>query len=167
MDTFVTPYRGTPWQSGLTLIEQLMIMLVVAMLTAVAVPVYRSYANRPIINAAQQDLIRMAASLKTNSYEKSLVIPSYTGQVSIAALPSKRSGSLANDFAGWAPTQGARFNYSVGTVSDSTGTFTLLRATSTDVSVLPTSCYLDLKWKSDTDDGVARTADSTCGFTSW
>jgi len=144
-----------------------MIMFVVALLVRVALPSYRSYVNRPIISAAQQDLIRMAAALQTNRFETSLTLPNAPAYVVVPALPASRtSGTQATDFAGWKPTQSAKFNYSSSSTSDGTSMAFSVRASSTDPEILPTTCAMDLSWSSGVDTYV-RTADASCGFTRW
>ena len=169
MDTFVTPYRWALHEAGLTLIEQLMIMFVVALLTALALPVYKGYANRPIINAAQQDLIRMAATFQTNTLENKLAIPNYgTSYIPVPALPANRtSGTLAADFAGWVPTQGDHFSYSVFSLNNSNSVAFTLAATSTDSNILPTTCWMLITSSSGSQFRVDRQADASCGFTTW
>lgn len=159
-----------PWssrESGLTLIEQLMIMLVLALLVRVAWPIYKGYVNRPIINAAQQDLIRMAAALQTNRFETSLTLPTTVGYVMVPALPASRNvGTQATDFAGWQPTQSAKFNYSASSTSNATAMAFSVRASSMSAGILPLTCWMDLSWSANVDTYV-RTADASCGFTSW
>ncbi len=161
------PFPCARSECGLTLIEQLMIMFVLALLVRVALPSYQVYTKRPIINAAQQDLIRMAAALQANSFEKSLSLPNTSGYVLVPALPASRTlGTQASDFAGWQPTQGAKFNYSASSSSNATLLAFTVRASSTQAGILPTSCAMDLRWSA-ASGAYARTASAGCGFTSW
>jgi len=152
-------------QSGFTMIELMMIMFVIAALIALALPVYKAYANRPTINAAQQDLIRMATALETNSYEKKLALPDVGSYVAVPASPTARtSGTTATDFAGWAPTQGAFFTYEYGSWPNLLVPYFIVRATSVDANVLPTTCWMAI---TRSPSNVTRTADASCGFTKW
>lgn len=79
--------------SGFTLIELMIVVAIIAILSAVALPAYNSYILKGKIKAAQADLIALSLNVE-NSYQRQLSYP-----------PSN------TEFKGWNPAQKNDFNY--------------------------------------------------------
>ncbi|MDC8773101.1 type IV pilin protein [Roseateles albus] len=133
----------TKGQSGFTLMELMVAVIVVGILAAVAIPSYTSYINKSRAKSASADLAALALNME-NRYQLQLTYPVYAAN----------TAATNTIFSAWSPTQASYFNYTmVSTASSYT-----LTATGKGSSA---GCTISL------DNLNTRTASSSCGFTSW
>ncbi|MCV2360973.1 prepilin-type N-terminal cleavage/methylation domain-containing protein [Paucibacter sp. TC2R-5] len=133
----------TKGQSGFTLMELMVAVMVVGILAAVAIPSYTSYINKSRAKSASADLAALALNME-NRYQLQLTYPVYAAN----------TAATNTIFSAWSPTQASYFNYTmVSTASSYT-----LTATGKGSSA---GCTISL------DNLNTRTASSSCGFTSW
>ena len=103
------------WQTvkarGFTLIELMIVVAVVAILAAVAMPSYHRYIEKSQARAASADLAALSLVME-NRFQKTLVYPSYS-QTLIPPTVAGRDSDMTRDFSAWTPTQGALFDYTV------------------------------------------------------
>lgn len=96
---------------GFTLIELMMVVVLVAILAAVAMPLYTNYVAKSQARAASADLVALSLVME-NRFQKALVYPSYTDAM-IAPSMAARDEAMQKDFSAWSPTQGTVFDYRV------------------------------------------------------
>ncbi|MEN6671225.1 type IV pilin protein [Psychrobacter sp. B38] len=136
-------------QSGFTLIELMITVTIIAILAAIALPVYTSYIKRTNIKAAQTDLISLGLVLE-NHYQRNL---SYPNQDYVSTT------TLSAAFPQWSPSKTDIFGFSSTKIGNGTG-YTLI-ATADTASNL-NGCILTL-----TNNNI-RTATSSCeGGSAW
>ena len=132
---------------GFTLIEMMIVIVIIAILAAIAIPSYQNYVIKSKIKEAQSNLIALSLSSE-NFYQRTLAYPSATLN-DTAALKS-------NDvFKTWNPTSDA-FSYAYDSTDGTSYTFT---ATGLDSRV--SSCTLSLN-----DQGV-RSIQGCGSVTEW
>jgi type IV pilus assembly protein PilE len=130
---------------GFTLIEILIVVAIVAILAAIAMPSYTRFITKSQARAASADLVTLSLVLE-NRFQKNLIYPTYSNAI-IAPKHADRTPPMANDFAAWIPVQGDLFDYKI-TSTDGSYTLTAARKSGT--------CTLTL------DDRNVRNAASTC-----
>lgn len=130
-------------QLGFTLIELLVTIVIVAILTAIAMPAYNYFIIESRAKNASADLVALSLDF-SQTYSKTLSYPVY----------SAGTAATTTLFTGWSPTATDYFSY---TVSSTSTTYTL---TATGTGSLD-GCVLTL------DSANTRTATDACGFTSW
>jgi type IV pilus assembly protein PilE len=128
---------------GFTLIEALIVVVMISILAALALPSYQSYVKKSRARAAGADLGALALNLE-NVRQLQLNYPPYA------------QGTVADvsRFPGWSPAMAQFFSFSV----ESTVTTYTLKASGQGPSG---GCTLTL------DHAGAKTASADCGFTSW
>lgn len=89
-------YFATNKNTGFTLIEMLIVVALVAILAAIAMPAYNGYINRSKIKTAQADLTALSLNLE-NIYQRKLTYPSASLGANKAALTAN------NQLKGWSP----------------------------------------------------------------
>ena len=123
---------------GFTLIELMIVVAIVAILAAIALPSYERYVKKSRARGASADLVALSLTLE-NRFQKSLTYPVYTNQNPVGHA----------DFSAWSPAQGSSFTYAVTSTAN---TYTLT-ATARDSGW---TCTLTL------DHNNARNAASSC-----
>ena len=98
--------RCTMNQRGFTLIELLIVVVIIGILAAVAIPKFSSTKGKAYVATMKSDLKNFASAQESYYYDNSVY---YNGAVPNAALPFSPSRGvtitiLAGDVAGWAAT---------------------------------------------------------------
>ncbi len=147
------PRRAKRHERGLTLIETMIVVAIIGILAAIALPQYQSYILKSRANSATADLTALSSMLE-NRFQKTSSYPTYSASTLIDATPSARTGTVARDFGAWLPTQGKWFTYSIISTAS---TYTV---SATGMGNMKCTLSLDNK--------NTRTASgSACGFNEW
>lgn len=100
---------------GFTLIELMIVVALVAILAAVAMPMYSQYMAKSQARAASADLVALSLVLE-NRFQKTLTYPSYANVLIPPTIKAREDDdNLTADFSAWVPTQGTVFDYTVDT----------------------------------------------------
>ena len=117
-----SPHRNAQaLQPGFTLLELMIVVAIVAILSAIALPSYERYVRQSKAKSAASDLVALSLALE-NRFQKQLRYPTYADSTSIPAKLSDRKGTLAEDFNTWAPSQAEYFDFSI---TSSTSSYTI------------------------------------------
>lgn len=133
--------------TGFTLIELLIVVVIMAILAAIAVPSYQNYITKAKIKEAQSNLVALSLSAE-QAYQRTLSYP-------IADLTTTDLIKTSSTFNTWNPTSSA-FVYQY---TSTDGLTYVLQATGSDAKV--TGCTLKL-----TNQGL-REATNCGSVTSW
>lgn len=90
---------------GFTLIEILVVVALIAILAAIAMPAYNNYINRGKLKTAQADLVALSLNLE-NEYQRKLAYPSGTDAV------NANTAAVIGKYDGWSPAAEDDFEYS-------------------------------------------------------
>lgn len=101
---------------GLSLVEIMIMLALIGLLAATLLPHYQRYVFKTRATAATQDLTRLRQTLEER-FKKTASYPAYPSGTLIDATPSARPQQLAQDFAGWIPSQGKWFTYSIASTA--------------------------------------------------
>lgn len=93
---------------GFTLIEIMIVVAIVAILSAIALPSYDRYVKKSRARGASADLVALSLSLE-NRFQKSLAYPTLSDQNPVGHA----------DFSSWKPAQGNSFTYLVNSTPNS------------------------------------------------
>lgn len=137
---------GRPRARGLTLIELTVVVLIVAILAAIAVTSYLSYATRGKVRTAEGDLVALSLNLD-NYLQRQLAYP---------ARKTTTTDATKDAFKGWVPAEGADFVYTMDAYT------TGYKLTATGIGGRLSTCTLSI------DDLGQRAVGGNCGsITSW
>ncbi len=132
-------------QKGFTLIELMIVIIIVAILAAIAVPSYQNYVTKAKIKEAQSNLIALSLGAE-NAYQRTLNYPKET---------LSNTNAVKTKFTTWNPSSDS-FNF---TYTSSDGVNYAVQAIGAEARVL--GCTLTLK-----NDGT-RTVSGCGSYTDW
>ena len=133
-----------PVNYGFTLLEVLIALVLVAILSAVALPTYENFVTKSRARSASADLMSLSTDLE-NTFQRTLNYPTLT--------TTNTSGTVAATI-GWTPAEADHFSY---TLASTANTYTLTAAGTGNLD----GCDLTL------DESNTRTVTSVCGLSSW
>lgn len=143
--------KSTIRPSGFTLVELMIIVVIITILSAIALPSYQQYTKRANIKAAQTDLISLVLVFE-NYYQRNLSYP---------ALDYSTMDALTGAFPLWSPSKIDTFNFSSKALNLDNGKGYTLIAIAKDSSNLK-GCVLKI------DNTNKQTATTSCdGKTTW
>ncbi|MBB5190887.1 prepilin-type N-terminal cleavage/methylation domain-containing protein [Silvimonas terrae] len=149
----VLPRPGKP-SAGFTLIELMVTMAIVAILTAIALPLYQNYIIRSNVKAAGADLVALALVVE-NSHQLTFSYPADNSSVT----------SSATGFSGFGPTEGNLFTYSL--TNSATAPFYTLTARGISGTMVA-GCTLQLDAASQRSLSAGSSTPRACGYlASW
>lgn len=119
---------------GFTLIEIMVVVALIAILSAIAMPAYNNYINRGKLKTAQADLIALSLNLE-NFYQKRLTYPSDAYAI---------TATVKGAFPGWSPASGSEFNFSTATSTVAGNPGAGYTVTATGVSGGVNNCVLTI-----------------------
>lgn len=128
---------------GLTLLELMVVLVIVGILAAIALPSYQGYVHKSRAKTAAADLVGLAAAVEAR-FQRTLAYPT----ANITGTPAVRAS-----FPQWSPSQAEQFSHSFIAGAP-------YRLTATGSGVMQ-GCVLTL------DGENQRTATADCGFSSW
>lgn len=131
---------------GFTLIELMVVVAIVSILAAIAIPAYRSYVLKNKVKTAESDLVALSLVLE-NGYQRTLA---YNSTITAATTTNATTEAAVGN--AWLPAQAADFTYIVSAISATAYT---VQATGTSSGL--TGCTVSLT------SAGARTINSASG----
>lgn len=137
---------------GFTLMEILIVIAIIGILTAVALPSYQSYVLKSRAKSATADLMALSLVVE-NQYQKSLTY---------LTSATTTTATTQTAYSGWYPAQSAYFTYTYGyTAANSAATPAVLESyTLTATGLSSNNCTLTF-----TSPNTRNATGSSCGFT--
>ncbi|WP_180028308.1 type IV pilin protein [Acinetobacter sp. YH16032] len=130
-------------QKGFTLIELMIVIIIVAILAAIAVPSYQNYVTKAKIKEAQSNLIALSLAIE-NSYQRTLNYPNSIGSNQInTAFSSWKPSTTAFDFEYEKLGPNSYQVKAIGKQSKVSGCILILKNTG---PLPPTNCGSVTKW---------------------
>lgn len=135
---------------GFTLVELMVVVLIIAILSAIALPSYQHYIKKSRARAASADLTALSLNVE-NEFRKKLKYPD-------ASDSTASTSATETLFSGWSPATDLHFEFSATFANDK---YTLGATGKTDMN-----CTLSMEVLHS--GRTSRTASgSDCGFSSW
>lgn len=141
-------------KAGFTLLELMIVIAIVGILAAIALPAYQQYIHKSRARIASTDLVALSMVMEQR-FQKTLAYPTRSS-AALASAPASRSGDDVTNFSGWVPASSS--SHYQFTVESTASTYTLTAATPSGVSP---SCTLTLT------EGNVRNASSCSILGAW
>ena len=148
--TYASSFRKA-FSRGFTLIEILIVIAIVGILTAVALPAYQTYITKSRARSASADLVALSLVVE-NQFQKSLAY---------LQSPTTTTAATSTAYSGWNPAQIQYFTYTYGyTAANSAVTPTVSESyTLTATGISPMVCTLSF-----TSPNTRNATGASCGF---